>query len=287
MNRYRFDDSIDSKGKARHLHTLDGHPLFGTSTVLSILAKPLTWWASGLAVATLGWTDRNEKYVNGKGNIASRRAPMEPRIEAAGEALESIKYLTPAEYLDLLDTAYAAHSVKLDTSAEAGTDMHAELESFVKLCISGNDGKPVLDNSEHKAVELFSKWSVDNVKRFVASEAFCYSERLFTGGIVDVMYADLNGDYVLLDFKSAKDAYDAHYLQNAGYDIALSENGILTKEGDLVQTVDRPFVAYGVLPFGMAEPVPQFRTDVEELKQGFIDCVSLYRLLKGGKPSNG
>lgn len=280
MNRYRFDDSVDDKGKARHAHYLDDVPLMGTSSVLGILDKPgLTWWASACSVRSLGWTDRNEKFVNGKGNIASRRAPMERRIEAAGEALESIKYLTPAEYLDLLDTAYAAHSVKLDTSAEAGTDMHAELESYVKLCISGNDGKPVLDNSEHKAVELFSKWSVDNVKRFVASEAFCYSEENWTGGILDLIYEDLNGDLVILDFKSAKDAYASHFFQDAGYDLALTENGILTQDGDLVQRLEKPVKYYMVLPYGMPEPVPQRRDDVEVCKAAFRHCVGLYKIL--------
>ena len=43
--RYRF---IDENGK--HLHTLDGIPLIGTSTAVQVLGKGgLTWWAAELA----------------------------------------------------------------------------------------------------------------------------------------------------------------------------------------------------------------------------------------------
>ena len=38
-----------------HLHKLDGVALTGTSSVIDVLAKPLTWWASGLACAEFGW----------------------------------------------------------------------------------------------------------------------------------------------------------------------------------------------------------------------------------------
>ena len=39
-NRYKFDAK-------EHLHSLDSKPLVGTSTVMGIVAKPLTWWAAG------------------------------------------------------------------------------------------------------------------------------------------------------------------------------------------------------------------------------------------------
>lgn len=287
---YKFIDTPHPKtGKPQHLHTLDGDPLFGTSTVLQILSKPLTWWASGLAVSHLGWS------ADGK-TKAEKLEVAQARHEKAETHLKRIQKMNVLEYLDLLSEAYRAHSVKLDTSAEAGTDMHAELEKYVKACIEKNAGVPMdlggNDPSDdapiHRTVLLFAEWSMDNVKRFIASEAYCYSERLWTGGITDLIYEDVDGNYVLLDFKSAKAAYDTHFLQNAGYDIALSANGILTKDGDLVKKLDRPFSAYGVLPFGMDEPVPQFRTDVEALKRGFEHCVHLYGLLKQtGAKGNG
>ena len=38
---YRFHNEND-----KHLHTLNGKPLLGTSTVVGVLAKPLTWRVS-------------------------------------------------------------------------------------------------------------------------------------------------------------------------------------------------------------------------------------------------
>lgn len=285
-DQYRFDDSIiesgRGKGTARHVHLLNDEPLLGTSTVLQVLAKPLTWWASGLAVAHLGWT---HPKIDGK---APR--PIEERLAIVGPRFEELKAMTDEQFLACLDEAYKAHAVKLDTSAEAGVDLHAELESYVKLCISGNKGKPVIDKSEHAAVELFSQWSVENVEVFIASEAYCYSKRLWTGGIVDLVYQRKDGTYGLLDFKSAKEAYDSHFMQNAGYDIAIVENGILTKDGEtVIDPFEAPFFShYAVLPFGMPEPTVVFNDEengktVEAYRYGFEACVTLHKLIGRSK----
>ena len=47
MNRYAFNEQD-------HIPALDGKPLMGTSTVVGVLSKPLTWWAAGEAVKKLG-----------------------------------------------------------------------------------------------------------------------------------------------------------------------------------------------------------------------------------------
>ena len=54
--KYRFVDT-----DKEHLHQIfdesleDWQNLTGTSSVVDVLDKPLTWWASGLACAKLGW----------------------------------------------------------------------------------------------------------------------------------------------------------------------------------------------------------------------------------------
>lgn len=275
MNRYKFLDGPDDKGKEQHVHTLDGKVLLGTSTVLSVLSKPLTWWAAGQAVSHLGWTPiripGTKKY-----------APKDERVAVAAERLESIKDLTPDQYLKELDAAYYAHSKKLDSSAVAGTAMHAVLEEYVKDCLD-DGGRPYeVKKSEHPALDVFSKWAVKNVGQFVASEIHCYSERLWTGGIVDLLYEDKKGNRVVFDFKSSKEAYDSHFLQDAGYATAISENGGYTKDGDRILAPTH-FDYYGVFPFGMENAVPKFRQDTAELMSGFESCVGLYKLLKENK----
>lgn len=267
MNRYKF---LDANGQ--HLHTLDGKPLVGTSTAVGVLAKPLTWWAAGLAVGELGWTPirgGDKKFV-----------PKDIRIAAAHAKHLEIKDMSDTEYLALLDKGYYAHSKKLDSSAKQGTDMHAELERFVQQVMLENDGVPPTSAQyPHRAVQIFADWAAQNVARFIASETHCYSEELWTGGIVDLVYEDKQGRIVILDFKSSKQAYLAQFFQDAGYDIAITENGMFDALGNQTGKLDKPVSYYGVFPFGMAQPAPQFHFDTEGGKSGFRAAVTLHKLI--------
>lgn len=260
MNRYKFDDK-------NHIHLLDDKPLIGTTTALNVLAKVLTWWASGLAVKELGWTNPKEVSAKDRLNISSKR-------------FSEIKALNEEEYLTLLDKAYRAHSVKLDKSADAGTDMHAELERYVKNCINNNDGFPEEYDGEHEAVKIFYIWAKDNVKKFLISEGHAYNESLWIGGILDLLYEDKDGRLVILDFKSAKEAYMSHFFQCGGNDLEISESGVLDKDGNLIYDLKgRKVEYYGVFPFGAKNPKPEFHYDTNSAKEGFQYCVGLHKIL--------
>jgi len=196
---YEFHDS-----KGEHLHTLNGKPLIGTSTVLSIVAKPLTWWASGEAVKTLGWTPKTE-YVNGK----PRSLPKEPRIKAAYEAYVSFQGVPDAEigetWLTKLDSAYSAHTRALTKAAGKGVDLHAKLEKYVKYCLEKGEGKPIMVKSE--LIQDFINWSTEHVEKFLASEVHTYSEKYWLGGILDTIAVLKTGQHCIIDFKSSREAY--------------------------------------------------------------------------------
>lgn len=286
---YKFDNTPDDRGKPKHLHVLDGKPLVGTTTALGILMKVLTWWASGLAMAEFGWIKKLDRRNGTKEDIAQNE---QDRLAKAKEMLEQFKGMEPEEYVAKLDAGYKAHSVKLDKSATAGTDMHAELEHYVKAMIADNKGIPIDVNEYgkliplvHEAVAIFAAWAKENVKRFLAAEGHAYSERLWTGSIFDVLYEDKEGRIVILDHKSAKEAYFSHFLQDAGCDIAIEENGVLDAEGNLILKLDKKVAYYGVFPFGMKNPVPQFHFDTEGARQGFEAAVSLYKLDQAYKNS--
>lgn len=264
MTRYRFDNSIDEKGNRRHLHLLDDKPLTGTSTVVDILAKPLTWWASGKAVETLGWL--HPKYSS-----------VEERIMKAKNMLEIIKGLDIKGYLELLDKAYSAHSKSLDVSAKQGTNLHAELEAFVK----GRMGiMPIRDYDER--IEPFIHWSNENVKEFLWSEGHCYSSILWTGGISDTG-ALLNDDTTcLIDFKSSREAYASHFIQAAGYSLQIAENGVFNANGDINKKIDE-ITSLIVVPFGAKKVEPVTRRDIKLHEEAFRQVISLYRLLASYK----
>ena len=254
----------------QHLHTLDDRPLTGTSSIGKILGNPgLVWWASGKACEKLGWTNGKIK-VDGK----YQNVPPEKRIPVAEEMHDKICSMNVSEYLELLDTAYKAHRTTLQEAAEAGTDLHAELEDYVKAMMKL---KPIRKYDEK--IQPFIDWADENVKKFLWSEAHCFDEELWVGGISDAG-AELNdGKIAVIDFKSAKDAYPSHFLQTGGYSIQINKNGLWDEGGVKNKKLEKPVDTLLVVPFGakVVEPVPRY--DVEAYQQGFRNAVSLYRLL--------
>lgn len=268
-NRYRF---LDEKGQ--HLHTLDGNPLVGTSSVSGVLAKPLTWWAAGLACEKFGWIN--------KGNAMKGWTKKELRLEKAEEMREKIEYMSTTDYLDLLDEAYSAHSKKLTSTAKTGTDLHAELEKFVNahMGFQGDWRKlNIVTEQFDRKIDPFIKWVEKNIKRFLWSEMYCYSEKLWVGGITDCGYEKLDGTYGIMDFKSSKEAYLGQFWQCAGYHIQIEENGGFDKNGNKIFTLDKPITEYAIFPFGMTNPQPQFNYDIQGGQDAFRAEVLLYKKL--------
>jgi hypothetical protein len=264
----------------KHIHYLDGQPLIGTSSMASVLAKPLTWWASGLAVAKLGWIHKGDK--------SKGFTPIEKRIEVASPIKQKIAEMTDLEYIALLDEAYKAHSVKLDSSAKAGTDMHEVMEEYIKYCINHNNSQPdatykspyvnVSDENKVK-LQILVDWSVTKVKRFLWSEVHMYSKVLWLGGISDCGFEDMDGKYAVLDFKSSKEVYLSQFWQCWGYAIELEENGGFTPDGKKILTLDKPIDYVAVLPFGMPKPEVFYNVGIVDGKEA-VDCmVKLYKKL--------
>lgn len=250
---------------SEHLHTLYGKPLFGTSTVVGVIAKPLTWWASGLACEKFGWIN--------KGNAKKGWTPKEERLAKAIGKLEEIKEMSGEDYLTLLDEAYKAHSVKLDTTADAGTNLHAELERFVKNTMEGR-----MATYDDKVLP-FIAWANENVEKFLWSEAHCYSKELWVGGISDCGALLKDGKTIIIDFKSSKESYQSQFIQIAGYDIQISENGLLDNQGRLKSNIGK-IDGYAIIPFGSHEFTVDYRWNTEELKDGFRSALTLYKLTK-------
>ncbi len=257
---YRYTDE-----KKKHLHSLDGKPLIGTSSVLSVIAKPLTWWASGMAVAKFGWLD-------------PKKNPPDAVKRALDDGYNRVQALTLDGYETLLKDAYKAHSVKLDESAKGGTDMHAEIEEYVKRCIE-HDGIPQQRADGHKAVIVFASWAVQNVKKFLWSEAHCFSSEYWLGGISDCGVELNDGRVGIIDFKSSKEAYLSQFWQCAGYDIELSENGGYDADGNILFKLSQPIDFYCVLPFGADNPEPVFDFNVTQSKEAFLAALQLYKIM--------
>ena len=259
MNRYKFE-------KEAHVHSLDQKRLYGTTTILDVLGKSLTWWSSGLAVAELGW-------------LNPKLHTPEERMDASQIGHATILNMTPKEFQALLDKAYRAHKTTLDKKADDGTDLHHELSVYVQSQIDGVPfGQSTCSPKYWDKVHQFIEWSKVNVREFILSEAHCYSERLWVGGQFDLLYIDNQGRMMLGDFKSAKDCYFSQFVQLGGYDIQLSENGALDKDGNMLYRPPTPSIqGHAVFFFGAKTFEPAISFNTARNKRAFESCVSLYK----------
>jgi len=268
MNRYKYTDLA-----GEHLHTLDGRPLIGTSRVAGAFKTIPGWYASGKAVEVLGVTDPKvlTRIKNGKATSQEKTDHM-----AAMRAAHSlIKGMDTDQYCAMIDQAYRAHDTYMRSRAKVGTDLHAELQRFVRDEMSGQKNSSF---SYDDKILPFIDWSFANVKRFLWSEGHCYSDAPnWIGGICDVGYEKHDGTLGIGDFKSAKDAYFEHHVQIGGYDTAISENGVLDADGNLLYTLEKPVSEYIVVPFGAetVKPVPNY--DVAGMRECFQHMLALYK----------
>jgi hypothetical protein len=267
---YKFVDE-----KREHLHTLDGKPLIGTSTACGIIGKDgaLAWWAAELAAVEALSTEAF--YPELRGEFQAVKAL--PDVKERKAAMDALQKKYPA-----FKAARFAHYNAKNDAADKGVDMHAELEQYVKACIENNKGVPVPTGGaiEHKAVKAFAAWAVEHVERFLLSEAHCYSERLWVGGITDCVAKMKDGRLAVIDFKSSKDAYYGQFVQAGGYALLLEEKGAFTAEGKPIITMMSPvhkITALYVVPFGSSDPTPREHLDVEGRKQNFEAAVHLYK----------
>jgi len=260
--QYKFLD----EGK-KHCHILGGEALYGTSTVVGILNKPLAFWAAGMALEGFGW--KNPK----------KHTPQEV-ADFAKEGWMKMRELDFPEYADILQKYYRAHDTKKKDSAEAGTDMHSVLEEYVKICLEKN-GEPIIPMgvTGEMPVMKFANWAIHNVDHFLFSEGHTYSETYWLGGITDAGAKMKSGKTAILDFKSSKEAYYSQFVQIAGYCIQITERGILDKDGNQILP---PFNADEmiVVPFGSEKLQPHAVENVAGFEKAFIGVLDNFILQK-------
>ena len=271
MNRYKY---LDEKGE--HLHKLDDKPLIGTSSVANVLSKPLTYWASGLAVKELGVPDA-KVFTKMKAKKASKEE-LDALNTSCMARLEEIKAMSVDDYVKLLDRAYRAHASTLKDKAEEGVDLHAECERFVKnhMITKG----VAIDKTEYDPkIQPFIDWTEKEVDHFIFSEAHCYSEKMWVGGISDAGAKMKNGKTIIIDFKSSKEAYLSQFWQCVGYAMEMEENGWFDKDGNLQGKLETPIDYVCIIPFGAEKVEPQFYYDMDGGKEAFNCEVTLYKKL--------
>ena len=252
---YKFDDK-------EHLHTLDGKALTGTSSVGNVLAKNLTWWAAELSAVEC--LEAGEKIEGIREEYLAAVSSGDKK-----KAIDELQKKYP-----IFKKARFAHFDKKNKTAEEGTDLHSELEDYVKAMM-----KKVPVRKYDEKIKPFIDWADENVKEFIASEAHCFDEELWVGGITDCVAELHDGRYAVIDFKSAKEAYVNHFIQASGYAIQIDRNGLFSEDGEHSKKLDKNIEVLIVVPFGAQEVKPDIKYNIEDYKTGFRHAVGLYRLM--------
>ena len=272
-NRYKF---IDEKGE--HLHTLDDKPLLGTTTILGVISKPLTWWAAGKACEQLGWLKSLKTDKKATREEKSNREAE--RFDRANQALSLIRVMGTGEYQQLLDKAYRAHHEYKEKRAGEGSNLHDLAEEWIKHKMSDAPPMSTTEISGFTNLFPFMEWCNKNVKSFLFSEIHCYSEKLWVGGKTDFAYEDMDGNYVLADIKSRDQDYFSDHIQCGFYDTLLRENGGLDKDGNVIwnTTDSKWFTKHAIFTLGPNFKEPVFSKSTAANREGALSALSLYKL---------
>lgn len=280
MNRYRYIDA----GRT-HMHQVLSvlpetgeevwQPLIGTSTVAKESVNKgdglIQWYADLAALDALGREMPPDVYES----LIKDYEEVDTIQDWRGKS--SAKKKLDAKYPDFCESRKAAIK-KRDGSAEAGTVRHGVLEDYVKHCLVSHGGSPCAEGlDDFLTIRGFIDWSEANVAKFVFTEAYCFSAKLWLGGISDIGMILKDGRRVVGDHKSSKNAFFDQFIQCALYDIQLAENGILDRDGNKKGEWELAD-GYVVFPFRSDPFTPEFKWNAKVYRSVAEGVVRAYKL---------
>lgn len=254
--------------EVKHIHQLGDKPLMGTTTLIhEVLPPNLTWWAAGMALKGMGW--ENKKLVKTEDRIATVTAWLETNRD---------KFTDPVLWEEHLQLCYKAHDENKKEAGAGGTEIHEAIEVAINEAITNNKGLLYESAYDNEAVERFAQWG--RGKRFIYSEVNVYSEALWLGGVIDIVYEE-EGLYYIGDIKTSKAIYPSQFIQEGLYDLQQSENGFFTAEG---KKVGEPITISGYtiinIPRINADLNVKTYRDTEAMKNLGTNLVETYKTLQ-------
>jgi len=172
--------------------------------------------------------------------------------------------------------ARQAHKRSLNEASSLGTDVHGEVEEYIKKCIA-NGGKlagVVFHGSEQ--AQLFMKWAEEEGVEFLASEKVVYSKRLWTAGTLDFL-CRTKGKLFVGDVKTSNWISPKHFLQCGAYAEFWEEMSYTRDERRIQGIVIVNLPRSGGIKVVTNDNVGM---SVDNLKRGFEDVVRLVKMDK-------
>jgi len=194
MHEFKFHEKT-------HTYFLDGEPMTGVTTVLSVINKPaLVQWAANCAC----------DYI-------------EEKVKEAGWQVITTEYLDT-----LVKEARTAHNRKRDKAADEGKIAHKCCEIWIA---DGSTPDTVeIDGVTYQVTpriaamrDSFIAWATTNAVKFTASEKRVYSVKHFTAGTLDFA-CEIDGVKYIGDIKTTSGIYDrTPFAQTAAYQMMWAE----------------------------------------------------------------
>ena len=232
-----------------HSYFYDGKRMTGITTILGVINKPaLVGWAARMAVEYLA--------------------------DHIGELIGADKETTER----ILTDAKNAHTKKKEKAGEAGTDLHALAEGWIKMCIQETDGVPSLPCPA--GLEKLRDWAQSENVKFLESEKKMYSKTWWVAGTVDMIF-EKEGKKYIGDIKTQAKIWDrTPFFQMAGYanlyEEMMIEQAIPPTKGKM-DYIDG-YCILRVSKDGSFEAKWSF--DVAGDTKAFFACVELFRQLQ-------
>jgi genome maintenance exonuclease 1 len=207
IGNYVFDEK-------NHIHTLDGKPLHGVTTILKVIGKGdvLVQWSANKAVEYI-----EKRVVIGHYNVATQTGSIE--FDGAFD--------------DILNKAKTAWKDNRDKAGEKGTEIHGWVEVLINKAINENGGYIKDEGILNKQVNHFVQWAIENNVKFLKAEQSLYSRTYWYGGIADII-CEIDGIRFVGDVKTSSGIYPEHFIQTSAYAKALIEMGEYDKFGGVV-----------------------------------------------------
>ena len=232
--------------KEKHIHTFNGKPLMGVTSVLSVISKPaLIQWSANMAV----------DYIQ----------------------YNLLQYYNEDKLFDLYKEAKSAHRKKKEKAGDWGTRVHEAIEMGVRILIDEAGGEarecdPLkivnnLDEVQTELVKKFFDWAKDNEVKFLECEKNLWSEKLWIGGIVDLVF-EMKGQKYIGDIKTSSGIYKEAFFQMGAYHLMLEELGVNDISVYLVINLKKT----GEMDFKMAE-------NMKLNQEAFKHALGLYKII--------
>ncbi len=203
-------------GPSGRFYEIDGLALPSVTHILGCIGKP----------ALINWAANQERTL-----VSEASADLYEDLVKLPKPMSRPSYLTT---LQGRIGKVKAHQRELAKAGEIGTQAHKLIEWNLRRALGQEAGpEPRVVDDAQWAFMAFQDWAGSVNLKPLFIEQTVFSRLHGYAGTMDLL-AEVNGQPMLVDFKTGKAIYAEAHLQNAAYQIALIEMGHTAPAGGLI-----------------------------------------------------